>query len=325
MDIALTLLGFLLIGLTLTDFFFTTLACNGSGGITTLINKAVSQVFHVRTDAGRRWNGALHLIATLATWVILLLVAGMLVYSGFDDMVLNSSSKVPATLPQRAYMTGFVFSTLGTGDYVPGSDFSRYFTAVYSILGFGVLTTAITYIINVMSAANSKKNLATFISSMGNTPLELYDYFTTDDGQVFTNRIDNLVELFNTHINNQRCYPVVRFFLSDGTAYSAVVQLASLHEATMAMRLTYRNAPVVKAHLVRIDRVAGHYLELVQTPERYRGDDEQLFQLRQQWADCVPELAGSENELEESKIRLGALLTQAGRSWEDVYDGGESD
>ncbi|WP_420461126.1 potassium channel family protein [Neolewinella sp.] len=321
MDLLLTLFGFGLIGLTLTDFFYTTLSCNGSGGMTTLINAGVRQVFHIHTDRGRRWNGAVHLIATLLNWVILLLVAGFLVYAGFDDMVIHSSTQEPATLPQRAYMTGFVFSTLGTGDYIPGSDFSRYFTVVYSILGFGVLTTAITYIINVMSAANRKKNLATYISSMGNTPLELYDYFTTQpDGSFFTERVDDLVELFNTHINNQRCYPIVRFFLSDGLAYSATVQVASLHEATMALRICYRDDAAVTAHLVRMDRVAGHFLELVNTHARHRGEDEELLKLRGGWADRVPELAHpAGGEVEESNVRLGALLSQAGRSWEEVY------
>ena len=326
MDFLLTLLGFSLIGLTLTDFFYTTLSSNGSGSITSGVNAGVRQVFRVHTDRGRRWNGVVHLIATQFSWVLLLLLAGFLVYAGFDDMVIHSSTQEPATLPQRAYMTGFVFSTLGTGDYIPGSDFSRYFTVVYSILGFGVLTTAITYIINVMSAANRKKNLATYISSMGNTPLELFDYFTTQpDGSFFTERVDDLVELFNTHINNQRCYPIVRFFLSDGTAYSAIVQAASLHEATMALRIHYRDHSDVMAHLVRMDRVAGHFLELVQTHDRHRGEDEQLLKLRGQWADRVPQLTRSSGELEESKVRLGALLSQAGRSWEEVYKGGASD
>ncbi len=320
MNILLPVLGFLLIGFTLSDFFFTTLSCNGSGGITSFVNGVVSRLIHPGTDAWRRWKGAIHLVVVLFTWIVLLLGAGFLVYSVPEDMVLNSTTKVPATLPQRAYFTGFVFSTLGTGDYVPGSDFSRYFTVVYSILGFGVLTTAITYIINVMSAANRKKNLATYISSMGNTPLELYDYFTTtEDAKLFTDRIDDLITLCNTHINNQRCYPIVRFFLSDGTTYSAVVQLASLHEAATAMRITYAEHAVVMRHLERLDRVTGHFLELVRNPDRYVGGDEELVLLRKKWSDRVPALATSTGSLQESKIRLGALLEQAGRSWEAVY------
>ncbi len=170
-----------------------------------------------------------------------------------------------------------------------------------------MLTTAITYIINVMSAANRKKNLATYISSMGNTPLELYDYFTPSPTVASSPSASTTSwSLLNTHINNQRCYPIVRFFLSDGLAYSATVQVASLHEATMALRIHYRDDAAVMAHLVRMDRVAGHFLELVNTHARHRGEEEQLLKLRGGWADRVPQLAHPAGEVEESKVRLGA-------------------
>ena len=321
MDWVLTLAGFLLIGVTLTDFFFTTLSCNGSGGITDFVNQRVlGSLLVPRSDSARVWLGAVHLVVTLATWTVLILIAGFLIYAGFDDMVVNSTTKEPATLEQRFYMTGFVFSTLGTGDFVPGSAFSRAFTVTYSILGFGLLTTAITYIINVMTAANDKKALAAYISSMGNTPLELYDYFTTtEDAQLFTDRIDNLVELLNKHINNHLCYPIVHFFLSDMRPWSASIQLASLHEATMAMRITYANDEVVMAQLTRIDRVTGRFLELARTPDRFRDGNADLLLLREQWADRVPALAGAHNTIEESKERLGALLHQFGHTWQEVY------
>lgn len=208
MEILITGLGFLLLGFTLTDFFFTTLSCNGAGGISTSVNTALAKLYTPESDTIRLWAGVIHLLVSLLTWIILLLAAGFLLFAGFVEMVVNAKTGVPANIPERIYFTGYVFSTLGTGDYVPGSNFSRYCTIGYSIIGFGVLTTAITYIINVMGAANNKKNLATFISSMGNTPLELYAYFTTTpDGSFFNERVDDLVELLNMHNTNDLCYP----------------------------------------------------------------------------------------------------------------------
>ena len=128
------------------------------------------------------------------------------------------------------------------------------------------------------------------------------------------------MELLNKHINNHLCYPIVHFFLSDMRPWSASIQLASLHEATMAMRITYANDEVVMAQLTRIDRVTGRFLELARTPDRFRDGNADLLLLREQWADRVPALAaGPRNTIEESKERLGALLHQFGHTWQEVY------
>jgi hypothetical protein len=313
--------GFLLLGFTLTDFFFTTLSCNGAGGMSTLVNRTTAKLYKSRGSSTRLWAGAIHLIVTLFTWVILLLLAGVMIYVSFEDMVLNSSSKEPADLARRIYFTGFVFSTLGTGDYVPGSNFSRYFSVAYSILGFGVLTTAITYIINVMNSANDKKNLASYISSMGDTPLELFDYFTTTpDAKLFTNRIDDLVELLNTHITNHLCYPIVHYFLSDMRGMSAAVQLASLHEATAAMRIRYQDDDEVMAHLNRVDRTMHRFLDIARIDIERVGDMQGLAGERRKWSSRVPDMVEPPSGgFSENKQLIGSLLLQFGRDWREVY------
>ncbi|NJC24717.1 potassium channel family protein [Neolewinella antarctica] len=322
MDWILTFTGFLLIGSVLFDFLFTTLSGNGAASISTNVNAWIANLYQPRSDNGRRWIGAIQLISTLLAWIILFFIGGLLLFSGFDEMVINSTTKEAANFPERIYFTGYVLSTLGTGDYVPGDNFSRYCTITYAILGFFVLTTAITYIINVMGAANNKKNLAAFISSMGNTPLELYDYFTTTpDAKLFTDRVDNIVTLINTHSSYHICYPIVHYFLSDKEAFSAAAQLASFHEATAAMRITYRDNEEVTAHLERIDRVRGRFLEIARMSEQQLTGNEDLLRLRHKWTSRVPEMAGFANAIDENEKRLGALLQQSGRTWREVYEG----
>lgn len=112
----------------------------------------------------------------------------------------------------------------------------------------------------------------------------------------------------------------MHYFLSDMSSYSAPVHLASLQEATTAMRFTYRDNKQVVAHLTRVDRVMGRFLELARMSENELMDDEQLHLLRQRWRDLVPGMAESADKPEESNRRLGALLRQAGRSWQEVYN-----
>jgi hypothetical protein len=314
-------LGGLLMAVTVVDFVYTTLSSNGSGKITSWFNSWLGRILVPPSDRTRVWVGAIHLVYTMLVWISLLLVAGFLCYMSQEDWVVNSSSKAPATLPQRAYVTAFVFSTLGTGDYVPGTDVSRYFTAFFSILGFGVLTTAITYIINVMTAANNKKAFAAYVSSMGYTPTKLYSFFTTsDDASLFTERIDDLVQLLDVYTNNHLCYPIVHYFISDKEHFSATLQLASLHEATYAMRIRYQDDAVVMAHLDRVDRVMNRFLDIARTPESFKRDEEEdLLELRRKWNDYLPILTAKYNDTSDNKRRLGALLRQFGYDWEKVY------
>ncbi|MCP9236248.1 potassium channel family protein [Lewinella sp. JB7] len=322
MDALLVISGSALILITLVDFLFTTLSCNGSGFISTTTNRVLDLLLLPRFKIVRDWSGVIHLTGTLLVWVVLLVLGGWLVFSSHPDMVINSTTKLAANAGERAYYTAFVFSTLGIGDYVPGSSLSRHVTAVYSVLGFGVLTTAITYILSVTGAATKKKNLATFISSMGDNPTDLYAYFTTEpDGSFFTERIDDLVTQLNQHINDHLCYPIVHYFHSDKRPWSAIVQLSSLYECLLALRIRYADDPGVLTHTRRVERCIDRFLELARVPARLRRtDDDTLVNIRREWrGELLGPLIGDTAHSEESRS-FGALLRQAGHDWKSVFE-----
>lgn len=322
MNTALLIAGLLLLSVSVVDFVFTTLSCNGSGVLSTSLNRGLGKVLRPRSDGMRTWSGVLHLLAALVFWVSLMLLGGYLILLSGPDLVVNATTRVPADLSERAYYTAFVFSTLGIGDYAPGSDPGQHFTAVYSLLGFGVLTTAISYILSVTSAANMKKNLATFISSMGDTPTDLFGYFTTQpDGSQFSGRIDNLVSLLNTHVNNHLSYPIVHYFHSDRREWSAVIQLASLYECLLALRVHYGDRPEIQAHLRRLERSLEYFLQLAYLPQRLQKREESvLTQQRLEWRSRVLRGGGgSAVSINDNSRALGALLREAGYDWSDVF------
>ncbi|NJB86329.1 hypothetical protein GGR26_002097 [Lewinella marina] len=313
--------GIGIVAIALTDFIYTTLSCNGSGYLSTGLNRLLGKLLVPHSDGMRNWTGVIHLVASLLMWIILLLAGGFLVYLSDDEMVVRAATKVPATASERAYYTAFVFSTLGIGDYAPGNSMGRHVTAVYSLLGFGVLTTAITYILSVTGAVTQKKNLATFISGMGQTPSELLAYFTTDpDGTLFSGRIDDLVNQLNSHLNDHLSYPIVHYFHSNRGAWSAVIQLAALYECLVALRIRYRANPEVLAHADRLERSFAYFLEVAHIPDKLRmEDDGQHVQLRQQWMKEVMETPGYSPPTNENSRALGAVLRQGGYGWADVY------
>ncbi|THH39914.1 potassium channel family protein [Neolewinella litorea] len=313
--------GIGVIAITLTDFIYTTLSCNGSGYLSTALNRILGRLLAPRSDGMRNWSGVLHLVASLFMWIALLLVGGFLVFIADTDFVVRATTKVPANLSERAYFTGFVFSTLGLGDYAPGSPLGRHLTAVYSLLGFAVLTTAITYILSVTNAVTKKKNLATFLSSLGESPSEMYAYFTAEpDGSLFSERVDDLVTQLNLHLNDHLSYPIVHYFHSDQRSWSAVLQLATLHECMLALSIHYADSPKVQAHLQRLDRCLNYFLKVAHIPDRLRQDQERsLLALRTQWHKEILTSGNGDPTISEASRALGALLRQAGYDWQDVF------
>lgn len=322
MDLALFIAGIALIVLTLVDFLYTTLSCNGSGRLSTTVNRALDRVLTSGSQVLRNWSGIIHLLFTLATWVVLLLTGGLLIVSAYPEMVVLPPSGKIADLSERFYFLAFTFSTLGMGDYTPGTEMGRYFTAVYSLLGFGVLTTAITYILSVTGAATKKKTLATFISTMGEHPADLFDYFTTkEDGSFFSDRIDDLVEQINMHVNDHLSYPIVHYFHSDERPWSAIIQLASLQECVLALRVHYAERKDILAHLRRLERTINRYLELARVPEyRLESIDTMLLTRRKGWYDQILKSPTCEDKPTENCRAFGVLLDEAGHSWDTVFD-----
>ncbi len=321
MNSLLTIAGGILIVVTMLDFLFTTLSCNGSGILSRMLNRGLARMLVPHGNGMRRWNGVIHLIVNLLFWINLLLIGGFLVYYSQDDMVVQASTKVPADISDRIYFTGFVFSTLGIGDYIPGTALSEYFTAFYSLLGFGVLTTAISFILSVMNATKVKKNLSTYIASMGTNPEELFDFFTTkDDGVYFTSTTDTLVQLINSHTNDHLCYPIVHFFLSDNRTLSAVIQLASLYECTHALRERYAGSIDVMTHLDRLRKSLQLFLGVAYTDGHFSQKEEaHLLGLRHRYFESVLTQPFRKLDHGDGGERFGNILRGAGYEWDSVY------
>ena len=154
-----TVAGLVLIFLGVVDVFFTVLHYDGFGFLSSrLYNNLFNSVRFLTRPLPPRYRALglsmaapLMVPATIALWILLIAFGYALVYYesiGAKTFYFSSPGLKPSFL-EALYLSGTAISTVGFGDITPQSTFYQLVTISEALLGFGVLTLAITYVLGV--------------------------------------------------------------------------------------------------------------------------------------------------------------------------------
>jgi hypothetical protein len=161
-----TATGAALIVFALRDIFSTIWQPGGRGGIT---RKLMTGVWALgRSGRRRRWlhhvSGPLAMVVVVFVWLAMILFGWALVYwphlpTGF----LYSSGLDPEAhdgLADALYVSAVTLGTLGVGDIAPTGTWLRIAVPVESLLGFGLITAAVSWVLEVYPAITRRRSLA---------------------------------------------------------------------------------------------------------------------------------------------------------------------
>ncbi len=159
MDWLLAPVGVLLILAGIGDVFFTVLHYDGFGFISSRLNHRLFDAvcFVTRPLPGKYRAFGLSMAAplmvpvTIVVWILLVSLGyAMIYYAGVKSG--DFSLSVPRLEPsfiEALYFSGITISTLGLGDVTPTSGFYQLFAVSEALMGFGILTLAITYVLGI--------------------------------------------------------------------------------------------------------------------------------------------------------------------------------
>ena len=178
MSVLFLVVGGAIIVTALVDLIWTTMSLRHAGPISTQITRGLGVAARL---VARREHfagaltaaGPLILSATLFGWVTLLWIGWLLVFLAVPQAVIDVGSNAPAGFWDRVYFTGYVISTLGIGDVVPGPAVWQVLTALAALTGLTTITVGITYLLSVLNAVAGRRQLAQYITSLGRTPEQL--------------------------------------------------------------------------------------------------------------------------------------------------------
>jgi hypothetical protein len=151
----------------LRDIFHTIWHPTGRGGLSRRLMGAVWRVGRRRRELGSL-TGPLAMVVVVLAWVLLITVGWALVYwpqlpGGFVfGSSLDPTSR--AGLLDAVYVSTVTLATLGFGDIVPAADWLRIAVPVQALIGFALITAAVSWVLQVYPALTRRRALAVRLS-----------------------------------------------------------------------------------------------------------------------------------------------------------------
>ncbi|WP_164704693.1 potassium channel family protein [Blastococcus litoris] len=161
----------MLLVLVLRDVFHTLFHPAGQGSLSRLILSGTWRVARWVGGPTRlaELAGPLGVVAVIGTWGGAVVLGGALVYWPYIDQFSYSAGLNPdarADFLDALYLSLTTTSTLGFGDLVPTEGWLRVATPIQALLGFSLLTAAVTWVLQVYPALNRRRTLATRLTTL---------------------------------------------------------------------------------------------------------------------------------------------------------------
>jgi hypothetical protein len=170
-NLLLTIAGILLLLMVFYDIFATILrATKYPGPISQFINRGLWWIFsHLTKNLDRRHRhrilstiGPLLMPLLISVFVTTLLTGFALIYIPRiqTDFLIAQEETSKNPYFQAFYFSGITFLTIGYGDVVPVTGFTRIIAIVEGFCGIAILSLSITYLLTVYGALERKRTLA---------------------------------------------------------------------------------------------------------------------------------------------------------------------
>jgi hypothetical protein len=237
-----TILGFLIIALTLLEAFETIILprrVTRRFRMTRLFYistwkpwRAVARLMSVKSrETFISFYGPLSLLVLFAVWATFLIV-------GFGLMFYSAARFDPTHPPLQTcfYLSGTTFFTLGLGDVTPHTSAERVMAVFESGLGFGFLALIISYLPVIYQAFSKREVSIVLLDARAGSPPTASELLQRHSGP---NGVDALqilfrdwehwsAELLESHIS----YPVVSYFRSQHSNESWLAALTAILDST---------------------------------------------------------------------------------------------
>ena len=235
MDTAYAVSGILILAFVMHDVVKTTLGQRG-GYITTWLTATLWRAATRLSRYGRHTmlyvGGITAVILIVVVWMGLIWLGWTLIFSGARDAILGPEGW-PASFGERIQYAGYSIVTLGTpAGQEPSSNLWRAATVLAAANGFSVLTLGIAYLTPLISAATEKRQLALYISSLGESADQiLVRAFDGESCRGLESHLEQLSPMLVLLAQRYLAYPALHYFHSTNRSSAATPSLAALDEA----------------------------------------------------------------------------------------------
>jgi hypothetical protein len=160
--IALTVAAVVVVGIALRDVFDTLFHESGRAVLSRLVMRGVWRLF--RRLGGRdrlSLAGPIALIAVVMSWATMLVVGWALLLMPHmpDSFVFNGGPR-SGRVVESLYLSLVTLTTVGFGDIAPAEGWLRLVTPLEALIGFGLLTASVSWLLSIYPLLSRRRSLA---------------------------------------------------------------------------------------------------------------------------------------------------------------------
>lgn len=227
MDAVWIIAGIVLIALGVADLFMTVLYYDAAGLLSLRLYRVVWAIC--------RWLAAkvpqkhqafvlslgvpLMVLGSLVLWIALQVFGfAAIYYVGMHRGSFRFSEGLEASVVEALYLSGISLSGLGYGDMAPVTPVFQMVAALQALMGYGFLTLAIAYVVNVYKVI---EDMGVLSSDIYHESERTYDsrhilevHFHRGEPRDLGGRLNNFYNSMISHHEGMRHYPVVFYFYS---------------------------------------------------------------------------------------------------------------
>lgn len=227
-NILLTIAGLVLLALVFNDIYSTILRSSEYSGLfSRAINRGLWRLglFITRNVSRRQRHRVLASLGPLLMPIFIAFLVSMLV-SGFALIYMprmGTEFKIVepvyhSVISQAFYFSGVTFLTIGYGDILPTSGFTRFFALIEGASGIAIISLSITYLITVYGALERRRTVALIFYHQArqgaDIPGFIVSHFARGNFHSLTPSLHeatrNLDEMLESHLE----YSIIHFFHS---------------------------------------------------------------------------------------------------------------
>lgn len=273
MDLAVQLVGVLLVLAALVDIFLTVLHAQGeSGFLSPRLNRTVWRLFRLlaqvsrsRRDTALSHAGPLLLALTVALWVSLLLFGFALVYlPALGKGIVPTSDQDWTGFASAVYFSGTALTTVGFGDLVPREPPYRLIAVAQAALGFSVVTLSLTYFLSIYNALIQRNAFALELDLACGGRADATELVVSltrgEDMQDARANLTSLGRSLLVLLEGHQSYPIIHYYRRREVAYAtARIALLTLDAAALIRTVLDRRCydALITSSAVRVFWGAG--------------------------------------------------------------------
>lgn len=328
--------GIVIVTLIVTDLAYTTFSSKGAGLFTNMITKATwnTALKIAGNDGSKKFLEHVGIVTIgfiIVFWFLLIWFGSSLIFCSSETSIIHFETGKAADTAEKFYYSGYTLSTLGVGDYVASEDIWRILTVVLSLSGFMLITTAISYMLPVLSADVAQKRISSYINTMGGNPQDiLINHWRGDDFNSLENPFLELTEQILTHNQLLLAYPILYCFHDSATYKSTAVSIGKIDETLTILLINIPEENRPQERVVSSLREAITYYLITQKNHFVNIEEDNLQEAILPDLDdlqaCGIPLVQDEEQINERYKKLlkrrgylSYILRNEGRKFEDIY------